>query len=308
MRIVLASAALVFAVSTMPLPAAEAWKPEAADLLFASGRSGNSEVYLLRAGEKEAKNLTRNPAGDNWPVWSPDGSRIAFQSNRQGNLDVWTMKADGSEQVQLTEDAEPDYLPAWSPDGKTILFTSWRKEKGEEKRAPHLYVMNADGTGERRLVAASLETSGGGTWSPDGKSIVYSRKEGENGARLVIADSEGKGERRLPKAAGEEDVYHGSPVFSPDGRSLAFYSDDGKASALVVVNADGTGRRTVLAEGQSWYPRWSPDGRWLVFTAAAREAGKDDVDILAIPVAGGQKPVVLVGGSPRDQEGSWRPR
>ena len=93
------------------------WKPEAADLLFASGRDGNSEVYVLRAGQREWTNLTLHEAGDNWPVWSPDGSRIAFQSRRQGNLDIWVMAADGSNQRQLTTDPADEAQPCWSVGG-----------------------------------------------------------------------------------------------------------------------------------------------------------------------------------------------
>lgn len=306
MRTVLACAILFF-TSLCSGDEPPVWKPESSDLLFTSGRDGNSEIYLLPAGQKEWKNLTNHAAGDNWPVWSPDGTRIVFQSKRSGNLDVWTMKADGSEQVQLTKDGEPDYLPSWSPDGSTILFTSWRKEPGEEERAPHLYVMNADGTGQRRLVAASLETSAGATWAPDGKSIVYSRKAGENGADLFLADRSGKNERRLTNDVAK-DLYNGSPAFSPDGKSIAFYSDDGSAAALVVIDVDGKGRRTVLAEGQSWYPRWSPDGRWIVYTAAVSGGGEGNTDVFAVPASGEGKPILLVGGAQREQEGSWRPK
>ena len=283
----------------------QAWKPGFADLLFASGRDGNSEVYVLRAGRQEWSNLTNHESGDNWPVWSPDGSRIAFQSKRKGNLDIWMMKEDGSNPVPLTSDPEPDYLPAWSPDGNTVVFTSWRKETGEEKRAPHIYRMNADGSQQRRLVIESLETSAGATWAPDGARIVYSRKSGENGADLFVADSDGKNERRLTS---DKDVYNGSPVFSPDGRSIAFYADDGTNSALVIMNGDGTGRRTVLAEGKNWYPRWSPDGVWLVYTAAVGGGDDGNIDIFAISLTGEGKPILLAGGAKREQEGSWRPK
>jgi TolB protein len=283
-----------------------AWKPEAADLLFTSGRDGNSEIYLIRAGENEWINLSNHTAGDNWPVWSPDGTRVAFQSNRAGNLDIWTMKADGSEQVQLTNDPEPDYLPSWSPDRNTILFTSWRKEEGEEKRAPHIYAMDADGSNQRRLVSESLNTSAGATWSPDGKHIVYERK-GDNGADIYIADADGKNEHRITNDQ-DENIYNGSPTFSPDGKSIAFYSDHEMSAALVVMTVDGKDRRTVVAGGNNWYPRWSPDGRWLVYTATVTGGDKGNIDILAVPVAGDGKPILLVGSPKRDLEGSWRPK
>lgn len=278
--------------------------PETADLLFTSNRDGKAEIFLLRAGDTEWRNLSRHEASDNWPVWSPDGSRIVFQSNRAGNLDVFTMKADGSEQMQLTRDPEPDYLPSWSPDGESIVFTSWRIEAGE-KRAPHIYVMKDDGTEQRRLVAASPDTSADAHWSPDGKSLVFSRKAGTDGANLFVAEADGKTERKLTDEPG---AFHGSPVFSPDGKSIAFYADDGKASALVVVAADGTGRKTIRSEGQNWYPRWSPDGRWLLYTAPATAGNEDNLDLFAISTAGDGKPILLVGGAHREQEGSWRPK
>lgn len=282
-----------------------AWKPETADLLFSSTRDGNSEIYLLRAGEKDWVNLSNNEGGDNWPNWSPDGSQVVFQSNRAGNLDIWTMKADGSQQVQLTADPEPDYLPSWSPDGKAITFTSWRQEKGDEKRAPHVYVMSPDGSSQRRLVKTSLNTSEGATWSPNGKRIVYARK-GEKGADVFIADANGENERQITNDQ-DRNVYNGSPAFSPDGKRIAFYSDDETSAALTVVGVDGKNRRIVLPEGHNWYPRWSRDGRWLIYTARAPGDDKANIDLFAVRVSGSNKPIRLIGSAKRDQEGSWRP-
>ncbi|MEQ1829261.1 MAG: hypothetical protein ABL921_25075 [Pirellula sp.] len=282
------------------------WQPKSSDLLFSSTRDGNSEVYLLRAGQKEWVNLSNHPASDNWPVWSPDGERIAFQSNRNGNLDVWIMKADGTEQIQLTNDAEPDYIPSWSPDGRTILFTSWRIEKLDEKRAPHVYAMNADGSNQRRLVQETLNTSDGATWSADGKHIVYSRK-GDKGADIYIADSDGMSERRITYDQ-DKNIYNGSSTFSPDGKFIAFYSDNEKSAALTVIGVDGNNRRTLVSEGYNWYPRWSPDSRWLVYTAIVPGDDKKNIDVFAIPLTGFTAPTLLVGGAKREVEASWRPK
>ena len=296
-------AVVVLAVASAFAGDPAAWTPPDSDLLFASGRDGDMEIYVLPAGGQDWVNLSRHEARDNWPVWSPDGARIAFQSDRAGNLDLWTMNADGSNPRRLTDDPEPDYLPAWSPDGSTILFTSWRTE-GDEPRAPHLYVMNADGSNARRLPLASLGTSSGATWSPDGNHIVYARKTRE-GVDLFVADADGDNERRLT-ADRDPDRYNGSPTFSPDGSWIAFYSDSGVTSRLDVVGADGRNRRTLLADGRNWYPRWSPDGRWIVYTAMA-PGSEDDIDVFAAPVSGGVAPTRLVGSPKREQEASWRP-
>lgn len=305
MRLMLFLCLVVLTVEVAQAQKPPVWKPEAADLLFMSGRDGNSEIYRGRADQKDWINLSNHKAGDNWPVWSPDGTRIVFQSNRAGNLDIWTMNFDGSGQVQLTTHAEPDYLPSWSPDGKTILFTSWRKEAGEEKRAPHIYAMNADGSNQRRLVKESLNTSEGATWSPDGKQIVFSRK-GQKGADVFVANADGTNERRITNDQ-DQDIYNGSPTFSPDGKFIAFYSANSTSAALTIIGVNARNRRTLIAEGHNWYPRWSPDGRWLVYTATVAGGDKGNIDIFAIPVAGGGKPILLVDSPQRDQEGSWRP-
>ncbi len=306
MRIGITLALVMLGFADVSAQERPAWNPDNADLLFTSGRDGNSEIYLVRAGQKEWINLSNHQAGDNWPVWSPDGTRIAFQSNRAGNLDIWTMNADGSEQRPLTTDAEPDYLPSWSPDGKTVLFTSWRKEQGDETRAPHVYAMNADGSQQRRLIKESLNTSAGATWSPDGKQIVYERK-GDKGADVYIADADGTNERRITNDQ-EQDIYNGSVTFSPDGKWIAFYSDHDKSADLVVMSIDGKVRRTVVSGGYNWYPRWSTDGSWLVYTARVTDGDKRNIDIFAVPVSGAGQPILIVGSPASDQEGSWRPK
>lgn len=305
MRLVLLLCFVFIAAVEVTAQDKPAWNPKSADFLFSSTRDGNSEVYLLRAGQSEWVNLSNHKAGDNWPVWSPDGKKIAFQSNRAGNLDIWTMNADGTNQVQITNDSEPDYIPSWSPDGKTILFTSWRKENGEEKRAPHIYAMNADGSNQRRLVKESLNTSDGASWSADGKQIVFSRK-GTKGADVYVADSDGSNEKRITHDQ-EQDIYNGSATFSPDGKYIAFYSDNNKSAALTVIGVDGKNRRTIITEGYNWYPRWSPDNRWLTYTAIAPGEDKKNIDLYAVPLTGESKPIPLITGPKREVEGSWRP-
>ncbi len=279
------------------------WNLETADLVFMSNRTGDAEIYLLRGGSTEWINLTNNPAADNWPEWSPDGTRIAFQSNRDGKLDIWVMDTDGSNQVRLTDDPDHDYLPAWSPDGTKITFTSWRQEPGDTERTNHIYIMNADGSGQRRLFEESPGTSAGVTWSPDGKTFVLDRKIGDQDADVFVLDQDGVVVTRLT----DDEAYNGSPVFSPDGSWVAFYSGKEETTSLVIVNVDGSGRRVLVHQGLNWYPRWSPDGRWLVFTAPKTWGDQSDLDIFAVPVDEPGTPVTLVSGPNREAEARWRP-
>lgn len=289
-------------VALMQTATGQAWSPENADLLFMSNRDGNAEIYIQKGGTQEWVNLTNHPDGDNWPAWSPDGKRVLFQRRSSGQFNLWMVHADGSNQTQLTNDPDHEYIPAWSPDGKFITFTSWRKEAADTGRAPHIYIMNSDGTGQRRLVHQTVNTSSGAEWSPDGKHIVFSRRLQGEGADIFIANSDGTNERRLT----ESDAYYGSPVFSPDGSMLASYHDTGKGAQIVVMNLDGSGRRVLVGEGYNWYPRWSPDGRWITYTAYAQDDPKN-LEIFAVPVDGSGKPVRIAGGPGRESESSWRP-
>ena len=188
---------------------AQSWSPENADLLFMSNKDGNAEIYIQKGETNEWVNLTNHLDGDNWPVWSPDGKRIVFQRRTSGSFDLWVVNADGSNQTQLTNNPDHEYIPSWSPDGKYITFTSWRKEPADTGRAPHIYIMNSDGTGQRRLIAQTVNTSSGAEWSRDGKYIVYSRRLQGEGADIFIAESDGTNERRVT----ESDSYNGTPVF-----------------------------------------------------------------------------------------------
>lgn len=286
------------------LPDEAPWSPGEADLVFMSNREGNADIYLKTTGSSDWQNLTRHPAQDNWPEWSPDGTRIAFQSDRGGNLDIWVMDADGSNPVRLTDDPAHDYLPAWSPDGRQITFASWRQEPGDEgEPAVHHYVMNADGSEQTRLFGESPGTSTAAAWAPDGQSFLVARKApGGQGADIFQLDRQGIVVRRFT----EDEPTDGAPVFSPDGSEIAFHADRGDTSALVLLRADGTYRRTLLADGQQWYPRWSADGLWLVYTAA-NPPGSENLDVMATRADGTGAPLSLADGPGREAEGRWRP-
>lgn len=282
-----------------------AWTPASSDLVFTSNRDGNSEIYLLRAGQTEWINLTNHPSGDNWPVWSPDGTRIAFQRRHDDKFDIFVMNADGSESQQLTDDPDHDYLPAWSVDGTKIYFLSWRQEADDTERIPHFYVMNADGSDERRLWSLSPYASADLRWSKDGTFAVTSLALESDNADVYVLDRAGRIVRRITWDSWNFD---GAPSLSPDGKHIAYYSANDEGSDIVVVGVDAYGSRTLVSGGQAWYAEWSPDGRWIAYTVEVPEGPNDDLDVVAVPADGSGAPIVLAGGPTRESEGRWRPR
>jgi Tol biopolymer transport system component len=205
------------------------------------------------------------------------GSKIAFTSFRNGSFDLYVMNADGSKQRKLTTPAGSMFPPEWSPDGRRIAFVSgpgacildihsanFVSERYFGTRDVDISVANADGSGLRRL------TRGPGVdcapvWSPDGQKIAFQRLlvRGE-GEKIVgfdfdvyVINADGSGEQNLTGDALSE-----RPIWSPDGRKIAFGSGPDGNGGIYVMNADGSERR-MLARNHA-LGSWSPDGRKIL--------------------------------------------
>jgi Tol biopolymer transport system component len=139
--------------------------------------------------------------------------------------------------------------PVWSPDGRRIAFLS-RRDGNKE-----LYVVNADGSGQRRLTR-DASNSATPAWSPDGRTLAFEAgREGAIGVYSVNAD--GSGRRRLARNGS-------APAWSPDGRTLAFFS----GAKIYLMDADGSEHRPLtnpLRCCRKSSLAWSPDGRKLAF-------------------------------------------
>jgi len=302
---------------------APAWSRDGRTIVFVSWRDGNGEVYVMDADSSGPRNLTQNPANDVRPAWSPDGRSIAFVSSRDGQSEIYVMSADGSGKRNLTRSRASDDYPTWSPDGRRIAFVRGRLRSPtalERLRMPtappdrfysyELYVMNADGSGLRRLTlnpkgyslgqpvwspdgrtiyagpyVANADGSGAQisiqvgaivVWSPDGTRIAFARKpdwcSDRGGTRpcagshsdIYVMNADGSGKRNLTHDA----LQNAEPVWSPDGRRIAFVSRrDGKAE-IYVMNADGSGKRNLTRNpAKDVSPSWSPDGRKIAFVS-----------------------------------------
>ena len=150
-------------------------------------------------------------------------------------------------------------MPVWSPDGQKIAFASKREGNWE------LYVMNADGSGQRNLTrnAANDYLYDAQPWSPDGRKLVFGRdRNGDGGSdHIYVINADGSGERNLTR--GRE------PRWSPDGQKITFTSKRENWAEIYVMNADGSGQqrltrspaRTVNARTVNDPPVWSPAQR-----------------------------------------------
>ncbi len=148
----------------------------------------------------------------NDPRWSPDGTILVFGRCCSGD-GLWTMRPDGSDQRELSSVSHAG-VPAWSPDGKQIAFVGDGVDGDSD-----LYLMNADGTDERKVTDAPGDESFP-VWSPDGSKLAFPRmQDAYNKAELNILDVTG----RLVVLQGRNVTYD-QPVWSPDGTHIFAYA------------------------------------------------------------------------------------
>jgi TolB protein len=250
-----------------------AWSPDRRKLVFAGKVSHSAgpcdrpgyckkDIFVINADGSGLRQLTRNALVDEEPAWSPDGHKLAWSRWSDGTgEDVFVMKADGSDQQNLTQRPGNQGGPRWSPDGRAILFTAVPLAQPRSPTLwPHrgdVYVINADGSGQRNLTHTRKSGEFDPSWSPDGR-IAFSRQFG-GGVRILVMNADGGGKRAVtPKFArsGDRGI---TGIWSPDGRRIAFDEDD----AIYVINTDGSGLRR-LAQNAS-VGDWSPDGRKIIF-------------------------------------------
>lgn len=175
---------------------------------------------------------------------------IAFIRGSWPTSQLWVMSADGSGQRALKAGHTPS-APAWSPDGRRIAF-----EADDRDTYRDLYVINADGSGLRRLTRHRVD-SVRPVWSPDGREIAAD--EYYDGTYAIwVVNANGGGERRVTPG-----WRFTGPAWSRDGRRITFTHID--SGAVYVVNRDGSGRR-VLARTRTAGTR-SPDGRLIAFVS-----------------------------------------
>lgn len=164
-----------------------AWSPDGASIVYVDGQSVPSTVQsrygalvIMNADGSERRRLTEGPDTD--PDWSPAGRAIVFRrgedisSGTEANDDLYVLDLETRQLRRLT-DTGPlvfEAAPAWSPDGLRIAFMRVTNSTDFDGRAT-IHVTNADGSGERLLLAHKLfaDAPYSLAWSPDGRSLAF---------------------------------------------------------------------------------------------------------------------------------------
>ncbi len=225
----------------------------------------NGDIYSVCADGSDAIRLTDDPAYDGAPAWSPDGTQIAFVSDRSGAAQVYRMDADGGNVRQLTTDLLNDD-PIWLPGGEQIAV---RTTDGQG-----LYwwrILNLNTNQMVDLTEASYDFFfQKQAWSPANPevatmSLVEQRERNDGSSQIHVKAIDGSYDRALT-----DNIWANvNPVWSPDGKQLAFLSEmhgEYNIFALYVMDADGGNTRQVSKPKftESAVLSWSPDGKQIV--------------------------------------------
>ncbi len=232
------------------------WSPDGARVVYASYRGDAMELWLLDLATGQSTALTSNGAVNLEPRWSPDGSRIAFTSSaHEGRWHVFTVAASAGSRPgaveRVTEDREsglPRYYyskfdqyfsPAWSPDGRELLLVSNRGHiwgSGDFWRVPM-----SPGASGREIHYEETTWKARPDWGRDGR-VVYSSYLGRQWHQLWLMTPRGGDPFQL--TYGDFDAT--APRWSPDGRQIAYISNESGNTSLWLLHVFGGARDPVL--------------------------------------------------------------
>jgi eukaryotic-like serine/threonine-protein kinase len=198
------------------------------------------------------------------PVLSPDGARIAMARFDGGGVDVWVHDLTRDVSQRLTFDPALDSGPVWSPDGKRIAYSSSRSGHYD------LYQVRANGEGREELLYASAESKFASSWSPDGRFLIYGTQAGVTNGDIWALPLDSAG-TPTPLALLHTRANEGSGKLSPDGRWLAYVSDESGVPEVYVQPFEPrdspAGPKLLVSRGGGHRPQWRADGLGLFYHA-----------------------------------------
>ncbi|MFL6214089.1 MAG: prolyl oligopeptidase family serine peptidase [Blastocatellia bacterium] len=255
-----------------------------------------NEIWIAVVATGERYQLTNAKKSSAAPQWSFDSKRIAFISDRDGKRQLYVISPTGGEAVQLTALETGVSAFAWSPDGRSIAYTAAEPESKERKERKdkygefeivhgdyvmtHLWMIEVPGEGITkkpepvRLTDGTWFSVGQFNWSPDATRIAFSAARNPD---LISSDTSDiyvltvgdKVVKKIVETRGPDT----NPVWSPDGRQVAFETADAhefhffENNRIAVIASEGGVPQVLTAsfDEEPMLLAWSPDG--IYFTS-----------------------------------------
>jgi serine/threonine-protein kinase len=226
-----------------------------------SSTSGSNEPVLVnRRGA--VRRLSGVPARQSFgfPAVSPDGRKVAFKVTPAGSgdpqADLWVYELPSGPLTRLTTEPGVDDDPTWTPDGKRILFDAQRKGQNA------LWIIPWDGSGSPELVLDRKKNLYRTSWLPGGREFLFDERAADGAGDVGIGTLGQADSSRLLLTGSFSET---DPVASPDGRWLAYQSNESGRDEIYVRPLRGEGTRRQISRQGGIYPRWAWSGRELFF-------------------------------------------
>jgi serine/threonine-protein kinase len=216
--------------------------------------------------------------------FSPDGLTLLLDIIDGSARDLWAYEWERDRLTRLTFDPAPESIPVWTPDGRRIVFSSTRADQ----KTRNLYWMRADGTGEPERLTESNNAQWAGSWHPGGRLLAYSEMTRQTvRPDIMILPIEGSEELGWkpgkPTAFVESPFVENSPSFSPDGRWLAYMSNETGRFEVYVRPFTGSGGRWQISMDGGRFPVWSRTRPELFF-----HSNDQKISVVPYSVVGGE--------------------
>lgn len=215
---------------------------------------------------------------------SPDGKRIAATRIENRNMDIWIYEISRAVWTRFTFDPAAERWPSWSPNGSTIVFASNRNKSLD------LFQRSSSGAGSEELLLESDLQERSSDWSRDGRFIAYDAFDPKSRWDIWILpmnpDPKGASGDRKPFLFLQTAFDELRPAFSPDGRWIAYQSNESGRWEIYIRPFPGPGGKwQVSTNGGSW-AHWRGDGKELFYldldnfiTVAETNLGSSTVEI-----------------------------
>jgi Tol biopolymer transport system component len=248
-------------------------------IIYRTGAAGGRRQFgwVDRSGTETGTVGIQDSGGPTNPSISPDGRHIALYRTASANVDIWLLDIARGVLSRFTSDAANDVNPVWSPDGAQIAFQSNRTGVSD------LYVKSASGAGGDQVLLSTPEDKAPSDWSHDGRFLLYRNTGPKTGYDLWALPTTGD-RKQFPVAETEFEERDGQ--FSPDGKWVAYQSNESGRFEIYVQPFPGPGGKWQVSTNGGAQVRWRPDGKELFYIAM-------DAKLMAVPIAlGGNQPEI----------------
>jgi len=238
---------------------------ETGSLVYVAGRSTvqNASIYWMDR-EGKFKPLLKTSGEYYNPVFSPDGKRLALEMRDRGRSDIWVYDLERDALTRLTFAGQANEIPVWTPDGERIAY-SFREQNG----VYNLWWIRADGGGDAQVLSESKSQQYPASWRPDGKVLAFMQLNPDTNWDIMSLPVEGNEKSGwkpgAPNAFLNSAFMEDFSKFSPDGRWLAYHSNESGSDEVYVRPFPGPGGKWQISTGGGNYPEWSRNSKELFY-------------------------------------------